>query len=96
MSKFGGIIGNITRTHRNEAGKQASGATAPEPQHILGLWTCQCIECRSSRARTRQKRARLDQAASEMRTRYSRVVKIRQTVLARRGDGPHYPTQEAR
>jgi hypothetical protein len=39
------------------------------------------------------KRAQLDQVASEMRQRHSRVVKIRATVLARRGDGPHYPKQ---
>lgn len=42
-----------------------------------------------------QKRARTDQVASEMRRRNSRVVKIRATVLARRGSGSHYPKQEA-
>lgn len=43
----------------------------------------------------RAKRARMDQVASEMRRRNSRVVKIRATVLARRGRGAHYPKQEA-
>jgi hypothetical protein len=64
----------------------------PNLDHPGGQGHCRCCRCRVMRSKS----ARIEQVASEMRERHQRVIRIRQTVLARRGNGPHYPKQDVR
>jgi hypothetical protein len=62
-------------------------------KHSTYKMGCRCEACCSVEREWASKAARMARTASRMRQRYSRVVKIRATVLARRGHSKYYPKQ---